>query len=424
MSNPFISFVIPVYNREKILEQTVASILDTAYDDYEIVLVDNASKDGSGVICDRLMAEHPQIRVLHLPINVGAGGARNTGLDHARGAFLHFCDSDDAVDGAILPKIALRLQENPDVDILTTNHREQTKDGSHTVRILENEGKCTVDHLLDEKPSLLHLSFWRNFYRRSFVMEHQLRFPSIREHEDLYFNGLALLHAEKAYAMPDVFYQYNRFVAANSIVAQSSADHSADGFDVCTAAFRAYFEEHGIQGPKARAADCFVYASAMLILGDIAPDTLSAWDHSLENLPDKVQPIDLTFSGRVGIRGCVVALWRQIAECAQRAITNQRSIYLAPAGNFSISIARMLLERGVGVCGLLDNSVKKDNFHIKTTVEGNHFSVERFEDFFRENAREKGFVLITGSINTTLSISRQLERYGWAFGDDYMAFIR
>ena len=424
MANPFISFVVPVYNREKILEQTVESILDTTYDDYEVVLVDNASQDGSGVLCDRLMAEHPQIRVLHLPVNVGAGGARNVGLDHARGVFLHFCDSDDAVDGSMLPKIALRLRENPDVDLLTTNHREQTKDGSHTVSILEEEERCSVDHLLEEKPSLLHLSFWRNFYRRSFILEHQLRFPSIREHEDLYFNGLALLHAEKAYVMPDVFYQYNRFVAANSIVAQSSAGHSADGFDACTAAFRSYLHEFGIQGPKARAADGFVYASAMLILGGISPDTLCAWDHSLENLPEKAQPIDLALSGKVGIRGCVASLWRQIAECAQRAIANQRPIYLAPAGNISISIARMLLEKGIGVCGLLDNSVKKDNFHIKTTVEGNRFSVESFENFFTESAGEKGFVLITGSINTALSISRQLDGHGWVFGDDYRAFIR
>ncbi len=424
MANPFISFVIPVYNREKILERTVASVLNTPFDDYEIVLVDDASMDGSGALCDRLAASHHQIRAIRLPVNVGVGGARNAGIDSARGAFLHFCDSDDSVDGAVLPKIAQRLRKNPDVDILTTNHRERTKDGSHTVRILEREERCAVDRLLEEKPSLLHLGVCRSFYNKRFLAEHLLRFPSIQIHEDLCFNGLALLHAETAYAMPDVFYQYDRFVAANSLVAQSGADQSADGFDVCATAFSAYFHTHGVKESKTRAVNSFVYASAMLILSYISSNTLSDWDLSQENSPEKVPAIDLALSDRAGIRGCVAALWRQIAGCARRANAAERSVFLAPAGNVSRSVARMLSEIGVEVCGFLDNSVKQDNFHIKAAAAGGHFSVEGFESVLGEGEREKSYVLITGSVNTSLSISRQLEGYGWTFGDDYMAFIR
>jgi glycosyltransferase involved in cell wall biosynthesis len=424
ISDPLISFIIPVYNREGILERTVSSILNTTFDNYEIVLVDDASTDGSGAVCDRLATQHSQIRAIHLSVNGGVGNARNAGIGAARGAFLHFCDSDDAVDGEMLPQIAQRLRENPDMDLLSANHREQTKDGYHTVFILEKEEKRTVDQLLEEKPALLHLGAWRSFYSRRFLTEHQLRFPSIREHEDLYFNGLALLHAETVYTMPCAFYQYNRFIAENSLVAHYSADHSADGFDVCTAAFRAYLNAHEAGLPKVRAVDCFVYASAMLILGFVSLDTLSDWDHFREEPAEKPERIDLALSGRVGIRGCVATLWRQIALFAQQAMANQRNVYLAPAGSVSVSIARLLLETGIGICGFLDNSTKADNFHIISSAAGGRYPVKSFEGFFAENIREQSFILIAGSVNTSHSISRRLERSGWAFGNDYMAFIR
>ena len=78
-----ISFIIPVYNVEKYLNECVDSILGQLTDDCEIILVDDGSPDGSGAICDKYAAEDSRVKVVHQK-NGGLANARNTGLDHAQ----------------------------------------------------------------------------------------------------------------------------------------------------------------------------------------------------------------------------------------------------------------------------------------------------------------------------------------------------
>lgn len=91
---PKYSFVIPVYNVEKYLNECVDSILSQTYKDYEIILVDDGSKDNSGKICDEYAAKYDFIKVIHQE-NMGLSMARNNGVDAAEGIFIVFLDSDD-----------------------------------------------------------------------------------------------------------------------------------------------------------------------------------------------------------------------------------------------------------------------------------------------------------------------------------------
>mgnify|MGYP000506048476 CR=1 FL=1 len=68
-------------------------LLQQSFQDYEILLIDDGSKDSSGEICDRYAREHSRIRVVHKP-NGGLSTARNAGIEHARGEYLTFCDPD------------------------------------------------------------------------------------------------------------------------------------------------------------------------------------------------------------------------------------------------------------------------------------------------------------------------------------------
>lgn len=90
----FISFIIPIYNVEKYLEQCIDSILQQSYRDFEIILIDDGSTDGSSRICDNYTKLDNRVKVFH-KVNGGLSDARNTGLLHATGEYVIFLDSDD-----------------------------------------------------------------------------------------------------------------------------------------------------------------------------------------------------------------------------------------------------------------------------------------------------------------------------------------
>lgn len=93
--NGLISVIIPVYNAEKYLEETLNSIYVQSYGNFEIILVDDCSKDSSAEIIKRHMSEHPEIVYRLQEKNSGAAVARNTALEMARGQYVAFLDSDD-----------------------------------------------------------------------------------------------------------------------------------------------------------------------------------------------------------------------------------------------------------------------------------------------------------------------------------------
>lgn len=93
---PLISVVIPVYQAEKYLDRCMEGLLCQTYENYEIILVDDGSSDGSGEICERYAAQNGRVRVLHQK-NQGPGPARNHGVKAAGGEWITFVDADDAV---------------------------------------------------------------------------------------------------------------------------------------------------------------------------------------------------------------------------------------------------------------------------------------------------------------------------------------
>lgn len=96
MVHPFISVIIPVYNAESYLRQCVQSVLNQTYDSFEVILVDDGSKDASGALCDELAGKDARILVIHKE-NGGAADSRNRGVREARGAYIAFIDADDFV---------------------------------------------------------------------------------------------------------------------------------------------------------------------------------------------------------------------------------------------------------------------------------------------------------------------------------------
>lgn len=106
-----VSVIVPVYQAERYLSACVESILQQSFQDFEIILVDDGSPDGSGKICDEYAAKEPRIRVIHQE-NQGQAAARNHALTMARGKFLCFVDSDDLIHPKMLELLYGALEKS------------------------------------------------------------------------------------------------------------------------------------------------------------------------------------------------------------------------------------------------------------------------------------------------------------------------
>ena len=104
------SIIVPVYNCIEFLPVCVDSIQRQSESDWELLLVDDGSTDGSGALCDRLAAQDNRIRVFH-KTNGGASSARNLGLEHAEGEHILFFDGDDTVESDLLTQGSAALDE-------------------------------------------------------------------------------------------------------------------------------------------------------------------------------------------------------------------------------------------------------------------------------------------------------------------------
>ena len=123
-----ISIIVPVYNSEKYLPETAQSILKQSFSDFELILVDDGSKDGSGKICDQLAAKDTRIKVIH-KTNGGICSARNAGLKEAAGEYIAFCDNDDIyLPGLLEDNYALAKKYDADVVRYSRSYRT-VKDG-------------------------------------------------------------------------------------------------------------------------------------------------------------------------------------------------------------------------------------------------------------------------------------------------------
>ena len=97
MNGILVSIIVPVYNVEKYLEKCVSSIINQSYKNIEIILVDDGSKDNSGLMCDEFAKKDDRIKVIH-KTNGGLSSSRKSGLEQANGKYILFVDSDEWID--------------------------------------------------------------------------------------------------------------------------------------------------------------------------------------------------------------------------------------------------------------------------------------------------------------------------------------
>lgn len=140
-SQPLISIIVPVYNVEQYLRSCIDSICQQDYQNWECILIDDGSKDSSGLICDELSADDDRINVIHKE-NGGVSSARNIGLKRAKGQWICFVDSDDRlVNDALSHMLGVNIKHNADVCLCPIVSSIKTDSEAH---ILDSEEKLNL----------------------------------------------------------------------------------------------------------------------------------------------------------------------------------------------------------------------------------------------------------------------------------------
>lgn len=217
----YISFIIPVYNTERYLEECVGSICNQINSGYEIILVDDGSIDNSGKICDDLSAENEKVKVIHQK-NKGQSNARNAGLNVSTGKYIAFVDSDDRITNCSIIHL-LEWAINSSIDLCFLNAIKFFPDGKKIPLGdgIRREGvyqksKSEAIHYLSQLPKYPG-SACTKLFLRDFLKKNGITFPKDRMMgEDLRFVLECILKAKSFDAIETPYYEYRQNVEGSS----------------------------------------------------------------------------------------------------------------------------------------------------------------------------------------------------------------
>lgn len=172
-----ISIIVPVYNAQKYIKRCVESIVNQTYNDWELFLIDDGSKDESGTICDQLAKSDSRIQVFHTE-NQGASAARNRGLDEAIGEFVTFVDADDWIETNHLQ--VLIDQALPDVDLCINSFVTDLYYGARPFYYNAIQTHDNVESIKMFFTELIqHSQFlWNKLFRKKIISDNEIFFDT------------------------------------------------------------------------------------------------------------------------------------------------------------------------------------------------------------------------------------------------------
>lgn len=177
-----VSVIVPIFNAEKYLDSCIQSVLRQTYRNWELILVDDGSKDRSGAIADEYQQADKRIRVIHTP-NAGVSSARNQGIELATGNYIAFLDADDELTDDCLEKLT-KTAVSDNADIVAGRYcsgRNSAEQKEH--KFIWREQEAIKNSLMDNP---FTYSACAKLYRTDFIDE--TRFDSrLKVNEDSYF---------------------------------------------------------------------------------------------------------------------------------------------------------------------------------------------------------------------------------------------
>lgn len=205
---PTISIIVAVYNLAKFLGRCLDSIKNQTFEDWECLLIDDGSTDGSGVICDRYAQMDSRFKVIHKG-NGGIGSARRVGIDNASGTYSIHIDADDWVESDMLSELySTAIKEKADMVIC-----DYFEDSGNLSRIIkQNPGSLTNKSIINGLSDKLHGSCCNKLIKLDCYKRYGLNFTDgIDFGEDRLMLHKLLAHPMKISYCPQAFYHYIRY---------------------------------------------------------------------------------------------------------------------------------------------------------------------------------------------------------------------
>jgi glycosyltransferase involved in cell wall biosynthesis len=205
-----LSIIIPVFNAGADLTTCIDSVLAQTIKDFEVILVDDGSTDGSGEMCDKYVSADYRIKVIHQQ-NGGQAHARNVGINNAKGEYIGFVDNDDTVEPEMF-KVLLNNALSDSFDISSVSFKELKENGKiedrqHYSIISEFSNKEGVKEILSRKK--LDIYVWTKIYKRHFLLSHNILFEEGQNDEDILFNFAAYTKASSSILVDIPLYVYH-----------------------------------------------------------------------------------------------------------------------------------------------------------------------------------------------------------------------
>lgn len=217
--SPVVSIVMPVYNAQKTLVAAVDSVRAQTAPDWELLLMDDASTDGSAALCDSLAAADARVRVCHLPQNIGAGPVRNRAFGLATGEYVMMMDADDTIDPTLLADALGALREQG-VQTVVWGMTEEYLDAEGRV---ERSIRATAPAAVARTPQEVHEQLLRlesltlfgygtnKLYRRDILQQYGILSPNEPLYEDFFFNAAYAPHITSLAVLPTAPYHYYKW---------------------------------------------------------------------------------------------------------------------------------------------------------------------------------------------------------------------
>lgn len=214
-TRPFFSIVIPAYNCANTIGTTLMSIVAQSFADYEVIIVNDGSKDNTAEVLREFVEKESRFSFLSIPNN-GPGNARNQGILLAKGQYLFLMDADDAIESHTLEQYQQIIREQ-DPDLIVSSYKLKVLDNQQTVsekQVIAADAvyptnEAFLDNLYPLMNKQLMYVIWNKIYRLDIIHANQVAFPPYSSCEDRLFNLAYYRHANKVVTTSKILYHYS-----------------------------------------------------------------------------------------------------------------------------------------------------------------------------------------------------------------------
>lgn len=382
---PLVSFIVSVFNLDRYIGACLDSIISQPFADYEIVLVNNNSTDGSDAICREYAAHHKQIRYYALTGEPLFGRAVIYGTKKARGQYIHYVDGDDMLAPGAYGQIVNILRSNlPDVlfgrfsTVLEESIINFTDKSYQTERVNGHGKEQALEYLTAAQP--FNIATWRLIFSRKLREPYRASVKRLKTPASIYHDVFAsirtLLSARSVHYVDNLIYLYrvrsssiSRITAAGSVseccklllslswlLQHKAKTEQERGF------VRVYMEQFRCQ---LVAALCTVSDEQLTESAAGIDKYLKQKDWKTPATPSEdhgCSVIDTLLSEGVaaGLARLRVQCLNIVKQTARRALAKGGDIYLAPTGHIGLYLKTAFEASGLSVSGFFDNDVQKN----------------------------------------------------------------